>query len=72
MSTVVSPLVIALRTDHHLITKLKAMKIAVMGLLHKWSASVPSRVEKDMGYLLKVTWPTFRKVFTLKYLFHCF
>lgn len=31
--TVVSPLVIALRTDHHLVTKLKAMKIAVMGLL---------------------------------------
>lgn len=33
MSTVVSPLVIALRTDHHLVTKLKAMKIAVTGLL---------------------------------------
>lgn len=33
VSTVVSPLVIALRTDHHLVTKLKVMKIAVMGLL---------------------------------------
>lgn len=68
VSTVVSPLVIALGTDHHLVTKLKAIKIAVMGL---WP-SVPSRIERDMGYLLKVTWPTFGKVFSLKYLFHDF
>lgn len=68
VSTVVSPLVIALGTHHHLVTKLKAIKITVMGL---WP-SVPGRVERDLGYLLKVMWPTFAKVFILKYLFYCF